>query len=152
MTAKSFCRLTGSFLGVGNLPVAPGTWGSLIPLLFLLFVPGFESPVIVFPFLLFITVSGIMIGNLTELFYKKDPEWFVLDEVAGQTIPLLLLSSSDYLLIGISFLTFRFFDITKVLKINQLQTLPGGWGIMVDDLAAGLYTLILIAGLKWIGI
>lgn len=152
MTAKSVCRLLGSCLGIGHLPVAPGTWGSLIPVFLFLFIPGFDSHFILFPFFILITVAGILIGNQTELYYKKDPEWFVLDEVAGQMIPLFILSPSDYLLIGISFLLFRFFDITKVLKINQLQMLPGGWGIMMDDLLAGVYTLILLAGLKWIGI
>ncbi|MCA0446892.1 MAG: phosphatidylglycerophosphatase A [Bacteroidetes bacterium] len=152
MTAKSVSRLLGSCFGVGNLPVAPGTWGSLIPIFPFILIPGFDSLLILIPIFILITISGILIGSQTELYFKKDPEWFVLDEVAGQMIPLLLLSSSDYLLIGLSFVFFRFFDITKVLKINQLQTLPGGWGIMVDDLAAGLYTLILIAGLKWIGI
>lgn len=152
MTAKSVCRLLGSCFGVGNLPFAPGTWGSLVPVILFLFIPFFSSGAIPFLFFVLITGAGIFIGNLTELYYKKDPEWFVLDEVAGQMIPLLVLSPSDYALAGISFAVFRFFDITKVLKINQLQSLPGGWGIMLDDLLAGIYTLILILGLKWTGI
>ncbi|MCK6600322.1 MAG: phosphatidylglycerophosphatase A [Bacteroidetes bacterium] len=143
-------RLLGSCFGAGLLPKAPGTWGSLVPVLLFLLIPGFSSlPVLVSVFIL-VTAAGIWLGYRSEVFSEKDPDWFVLDEVSGQLLPLMVLSSTDLLLAGTSFVLFRFFDISKIWKINRLQSLPGGWGIMLDDLLAGTYTLLLIGALKWI--
>jgi phosphatidylglycerophosphatase A len=71
---------------------------------------------------------------------RKDPQMVVIDEVAGQSIALLL-SPADWRHGLIALALFRLFDITKPFPVRQLENLPEGWGIVFDDVAAGLYAL-----------
>jgi phosphatidylglycerophosphatase A len=71
---------------------------------------------------------------------RKDPQFVVIDEVAGQWIALLF-SPVDWRHALIALVLFRFFDITKPFPVRQLESLPEGWGIVFDDVAAGLYAL-----------
>jgi phosphatidylglycerophosphatase A len=71
---------------------------------------------------------------------RKDPQFVVIDEVAGQAIALLLMPS-NWLGGLIALILFRLFDITKPFPVRQLENLPEGWGIVFDDVAAGLYAL-----------
>ena len=93
-------------------------------------------------------------------FGKKDPRQVVADETAGQCVALLALPwggdwSENLVLAATAFVTFRLFDIVKPPPINRIQRLGGGWGILVDDLLAGLYALAatqLLARLIWPGV
>ena len=76
----------------------------------------------------------------------RDPGRIVIDEAAGQLIALYGLTGLDWLHIGLAFAGFRFFDIVKPWPINVSQRLPGGWGVVIDDVLAGFYTL----GLLWL--
>ena len=94
---------------------------------------------------------GVWSGSEIEREKGKDPQIVVIDEVVGQWIALLLVPQT-MIWFAVSFLLFRFFDILKPWPINQLQSLPGGWGIMIDDVLAGIYAniiiqLILISGI-----
>ena len=77
---------------------------------------------------------------------SKDPSFVVIDEFAGMWIALII--SDQLFLIIMSFLLFRFFDITKFLGINKIEKLNGSLGIMLDDIVAGIYTLIIIFFIK----
>ena len=77
---------------------------------------------------------------------NKDPSFVVIDEFAGMWISLIV--SDQLFLIIMSFLLFRFFDITKFLGINKIEKLNGSLGIMLDDIVAGLYTLIIVILIK----
>lgn len=153
-----YLALAIATFGVGYLPVAPGTWGSLVGLaIFFLLRISFENnaifAVVLLAAILLITISGIWAASQTErLSGRKDPGKVVVDEVAGQlvsTLPLVLMSTTAWQMwIIVSFILFRFFDIVKPYPARQLEGLHGGLGIMCDDLVAGVYAgaIILVAG------
>ena len=153
-------------LGTGHLPVAPGTWASAaVAAVFLLaaWLSGGKGPV----------ATGVMIavavmasaacaawGGLAErTFGKKDPHQCTIDEWAGQAVAFCFLplgGGPNRLLAvaAVGFLLFRLFDIVKLLPARRLERLPGGWGVLADDLVAGLYAnvaaqLILRGALRW---
>lgn len=134
----SFHRLTGSIAGIGFLKPAPGTWGSLVAaVVFLLLQPS-----LLWLFWIFLILSlalSVWSGNQVTAHGDQDPSWFVLDEWAGQSITLLFLPEVSWWLVLLAFLLFRVFDILKPAGVNRLQDLPGGWGILLDDVLAGLY-------------
>lgn len=144
--------------GLGNLKPAPGTWGSLPPVILAFALVcvidqsmRWQIDVILFLVALCFSIACIKFGDhAEEIFKTKDPSQVVADEVAGQSIPLLFLPwylQTDYLnnaiLVAIAFISFRFFDILKPPPASGLQKLPAGWGILVDDLIAGIYALII---------
>ena len=156
--ATDYLALAIATCGVGYIPLAPGTWGSLVGLgVFLLLRVLLESNSLFIVALLsvtaLITISGIWAASQTErLSGRKDPGKVVVDEVAGQliaTIPLVLMSTTAWQMwIMVSFILFRFFDIVKPYPARQFEALHGGVGIMCDDLVAGLYAagVVLVAG------
>ena len=103
-------------------------------------------------FLLVVTVAGIAAsGRVERMVGRKDPGIIVVDEVAGMTLSVLVLPLTPGVLIG-SFFLFRLFDIVKPFPANRSQALPGGFGVMVDDLIAGGYALGILLGMRaWLG-
>jgi phosphatidylglycerophosphatase A len=91
----------------------------------------------------FITAIGIWSSTKVEPLWGEDPAKVVIDEVAGMCIGLLFLPVNVKYVIA-SFILFRFFDMVKPLWIRKTEVLPGGWGIMTDDIVAGVYTNILM--------
>jgi phosphatidylglycerophosphatase A len=90
-----------------------------------------------------ITALGIWNGNRVEKDWGKDSSKVVIDEVAGMAISLIAIPVTvPYVLIALAF--FRFFDILKPLYIRRLEKLPGGWGVMADDVLAGIYANVLL--------
>jgi phosphatidylglycerophosphatase A len=157
---KDLFALAFATWGVGYLPVAPGTWGSLVGVgIFLgwqlLRVRFFDiyrvnsasanSLWTTFSILLVIVISlvGIWSGTRVEkLTGRKDAGIVVVDEVAGQLITLFVLPyalSWDWPLILAGFLLFRLFDIWKPFPVRRFESLEGGLGVMADDIAAGFY-------------
>jgi phosphatidylglycerophosphatase A len=135
------------------LPLAPGTWGSLVGVgLFLLLVrttpPNALVPVVLVA-IVAVTCVGIWAATRTEqLSGRKDPGKVVVDEVAGQFIslfPLTLFARWSTLAVIVSFILFRFFDIVKPYPANRLQDLNGGAGVMLDDLVAGVYGAVIVS-------
>ena len=98
--------------------------------------------------ILAVTSAGIWAGSRTEaLAGRKDPGKVVVDEVAGQliaTLPLAFFRQWSIAAVMVSFVLFRFFDIVKPYPANRLQELKGGFGIMYDDLVAGVYAAVLV--------
>lgn len=144
---KSVKFILGTFFGAGLLPKAPGTWGSLasIPFIYLTALYFSFTGVIIFV----IAACLLSLWSTSESLerYGDDPSQFVLDEVAGQSIVFLFAVfqadfSHDIWILIVGFLLFRLFDIFKPIGINQLEKLPGKYGILFDDLLAGLYALI----------
>ena len=96
-----------------------------------------------------IIVVGIFSGNQLERIWGKDSYKIVIDEVAGMGITLLFIPVNwQYGLAG--WILFRFFDIVKPLYIRKMELLPGGWGVMMDDILAGLYANILVSLVIWL--
>jgi phosphatidylglycerophosphatase A len=91
----------------------------------------------------FITFLGIYVGNKVEPEWGKDSYRVVIDEVAGMLVTMLFLPANLYLLLA-GLVLFRFFDILKPLGIRKMEALPGGTGVMMDDVLAGVYGNIIL--------
>lgn len=90
-----------------------------------------------------ITLAGVWSATMVEPGWGKDSSKIVIDEAAGMCISLLFVPVTwKYLVAGL--LLFRFFDIVKPMFIRRMESLPGGWGVMMDDVLAGIYTNILL--------
>jgi phosphatidylglycerophosphatase A len=164
--ASDYLALAIATCGVGYLPLAPGTWGSLVGVGLYLLLWGVAqrvlftnaalhkftllevwSPAITFMMvsIFCVTMAGIWAASRTEkLFRRKDPGAVVVDEVSGQMIALLSgpFWVHNWWSIISAFVLFRAFDIWKPYPIRQFESLESGLGIMADDIAAGLYALI----------
>lgn len=140
--------MVASVFGAGYSPVASGTVGSLVTAVALWLLPLTRPRMVVA--LVVVTVLGIWAGSRVErALGRKDPGVIVIDEVAGMllSVVLLPLPLSIPVLVA-AFLLFRLFDIWKPFPARESQALTGGMGVMVDDLIAGFYTLVLVMGAR----
>ena len=136
-----------TFLGAGYLKPGPGTWGSVgATLLWVAFAVGAHpSPQALlfatFAAIVIVIAIGVPASTIAEREAgRTDPGFVVIDEVAGQWIALLF-CPPDWAHALISLVLFRLFDITKPFPVRRFERLPAGWGIVFDDVAAGLYAL-----------
>jgi phosphatidylglycerophosphatase A len=130
--------------GAGCSPVIPGTVGSAVTLLALWLIPF--TPWAVLWTLLAVTALGIWAASRVErMLGVKDPGVIVIDEVAGMLLSVLTLPRTLPVLIT-AFVLFRLFDIWKPFPARASQSLTGGVGVMLDDLIAGFYALVLVKG------
>ncbi len=135
-----------SLFGAGYSPVASGTVASLVTAVAIWLLPFTTLRLAVT--LVLVTLVGIWAGSRVErALGRKDPGVIVIDEVAGMLLSVIGLPRSIPVLVT-AFLLFRLFDIWKPFPARESQALTGGMGVMVDDLIAGLYTLILIMGAR----
>lgn len=133
-----------TWFGCGLNPIAPGTTGTIgaLPLYFL--VRSIGGAPLVFVTAILVTFVGVWASNIivreTE---EKDPQRIVIDEVAGV---LLALSAAPQTIAGVlaAVVLFRIFDITKPFPARRLERLPGGWGVVLDDVAAGVWAAIVL--------
>ena len=132
-----------SGLGTGYLPWAPGTWGTFAAAIVYWFVVP-DKPLLSLSLAVILSIVSIPISSAAENIYKiVDDGRIVIDEWAGYFVSVALLPHTLPYAIG-AFVLFRLFDIFKPLGIRALQKLPGGWGVTVDDIAAGVLTNILL--------
>jgi phosphatidylglycerophosphatase A len=132
-----------TFFNIGRLPLAPGTWASLVTTVLVYFIkPYWQAPLYIqIAVIVIVFVLGIPAASAAERhFKKKDPRSCVIDEVAGQMLSLLLVPHNIYLY-GAGFFLFRLFDILKPFPVRNAEKIPAGFGIMLDDIVAGLYAL-----------
>ncbi len=136
-TVPRAVRLLATGAGAGFIPVAPGTAASLLGAI--IAFPLLEVPWPVFlGVTLLLTAAAVFVSTrMAEALGQPDPPVVVIDEIVGMWFAALLLPSSLYDLTA-AFLLFRLFDVVKPLFISRLEQLPGGWGIVADDVAAGL--------------
>jgi phosphatidylglycerophosphatase A len=128
--------------------VAPGSVASAITVLVLWLVP--VSRVVLLSAFGVVTLVGIWAAHRAEgLLGAKDPHAIVIDEVAGMILSVLAFPLTVPVLV-VGFLLFRVFDVVKPFPARRSERLPGGLGVMADDLVAGLYALIGLALLRWI--
>ncbi len=129
--------------GSGNLPVAPGTWGSLValPLAAVLAIVGGQWLLALGVLLAF--VAGVWAsGRYARVVGREDPGSVVIDEIAGQWLAILPVAL-DWRYYLVAFVLFRFTDITKPWPCRRAEQMPGGIGIMADDIVAGFYAGVL---------
>ena len=155
-------RIVNSCFGLGFMPIAPGTWGSLpVMIIFGLLVAGGAGAA---------KINAIMlglafIGSVATVAYssasiaargKKDPSEVVMDEFAGQALAFIAIRAiapvDAFAAAALGFLLFRLFDITKPWLIRKLETLPGGYGILADDLGAGIVAAIILNVFNILGV
>jgi phosphatidylglycerophosphatase A len=140
--------LLATALGAGYFPFAPGTVGSLVGLAFfwpLHFAPAWAQ---VAATVILYFVSVLASGRLAARLGRKDPGVVVVDEVVGMWVTLLFVPFTPAAAAA-GFLLFRALDVFKPWPARQFESLPGGWGIMTDDVMAGIYAnLLLHAGLR----
>jgi phosphatidylglycerophosphatase A len=140
---KVFWRTVASFFGLGLFPFAPGTLTSLaIVLLYRFLMVGWAWPLLAVFLLLVVLGIPAASAYATEL-KATDPRRVVIDEAAGQLFVLILVPAG-WTLLAAGFLLFRFFDIVKPFPIRKAESLPGGWGIMADDVAAALAAKVIL--------
>ena len=133
-----------SFFYTGFFPFAPATFASLVWLAVYLYVPGgawLSNPVVV----LCTVPVAIYLAHEGEKYYGRDPSCVVIDEFVGMQVTFLAMEPS--LLIGaIGFVLFRIFDVLKPFPAGRAERLPGGLGVVTDDVVAGIYgRLVLLA-------
>lgn len=165
--ANDFCLLLAQGLGAGRIPIAPGTFGSLLGLVWCMVLLDFG--------ILWLYLAGCLVGVLASVWLcgraerilkQKDPSSVVLDETVALPIcfipwvvaqwwpqgvlpdPAHFFSQPNLWATLVVFVLFRIFDIAKPWPIRQSQSLPGGWGVTIDDVLAALYvalmTLVLV--------
>ncbi len=131
-------RLISTCCGVGYSTYAPGTIGSLL---------GFLLALLLNDHFLFVAIiifffTGVWASRLTaEETGAEDPQIVVIDEVVGMMVTLLFIPKTLFFYIA-GFVLFRLFDITKPLVIRKSETVKGGWGVMLDDVLAGVFANI----------
>jgi len=136
-----------TFFGAGFGKPGPGTWGSVATVLlwFAYAWLAHPAPLTLTLALVLAIVLTLLVGIPASTIVaresgRKDPQFVVIDEVAGQAITLLFAPIGWQYALS-AFILFRLFDITKPFPVRQLERLPAGWGIVLDDVGAGLYAL-----------
>ncbi len=157
-TLLDYISLAIATFGVGYLPLAPGTWGSAVGVLIFLLYVNFTtfsnfSTVAWIIFVVAVCAIGTWAAQRAErIFNEEDPQRVVVDEVAGQLITYSAVVVSDWKHLLVGFILFRLFDIWKPYPINKLQDLHGGFGVMADDVLAGIYSAMIIYSLTFFNI
>ena len=129
-------------VGVGFSPILPGTLGSLVGLFLYLF--AFRSFFLYGVATFFLFGLGLLASHAAlKTTTEKDPSWIVIDETLGMMISFFQIPPRIPLLV-IGFALFRFFDSVKPFPLERLETLKGEWGILMDDVGAGIYTSIIL--------
>jgi phosphatidylglycerophosphatase A len=121
----------------GYSPVAPGTAGSVVGILFFL-IPGFGTPIPLATAVIIGFFIGTYTSNRMEKRFGEDPSIVVIDEIVGMWISLLFLPNNLFVIFT-AFILFRIFDIVKPQPARYMEKFPHGWGIMLDDVVAGIY-------------
>jgi phosphatidylglycerophosphatase A len=139
--------LFATFFYTGFFPFAPATFASLVFVLIYALVPGGDW-IAQWTIFLPTLVLSIPASTRMERTHGKDPHCVVIDEIVGMQIVLLSATPTTGGLVA-AFALFRIFDVWKPFPIDRLQSLPGGWGIVVDDMLAGVYAraVLMLAGL-----
>ncbi|MEN6508757.1 MAG: phosphatidylglycerophosphatase A [Smithella sp.] len=124
--------------GAGLSPVAPGTVGTLVGLVICLFSYPLAWPLRLLYVVAISAVSVYVAGQAEKLYGKTDDQRIVIDEIAGLQVTMLPVAITGLHLL-LAFVLFRIFDIWKPFPLNRFQKFPGGWGVVADDLGAGVY-------------
>jgi phosphatidylglycerophosphatase A len=146
--APAWASLAATFFGIGRLRPGPGTWGSAAAVLVWATIARSIPVALRTEVLAALALLAVLIGipaatRFARASGLKDPQSVVIDEVAGQWIALLFAPVAWKSLLA-GFILFRAFDILKPPPVRQLERLPEGTGIVMDDVAAGLYALLVM--------
>lgn len=147
-----FYKFIATGFGAGYSKFAPGTMGALVALLFWLLsaytLSAQTTLILTVICIVVFTVLGIYCTDKVIPSWGKDPSRVVVDEMVGVWIPLLIASKDQAYTYILAFVLFRLFDIFKPLGIRKMENLKGGLGVMMDDVLAGVYSLIVLFLIK----
>ena len=144
----------GTVAGAGYFPYAPGTVGSAVGIGLVAAIGAIPVAQAWRAILLGLGAGAVFAvgvwsaGRCEKFFGRMDPGQVVIDEVVGQAVAFLLAPHTSWKLLLAGFALFRLFDITKPFPASRAERLPAGWGIMVDDVVAGIYAMVVMA---WLG-
>ncbi|MBD3231225.1 phosphatidylglycerophosphatase A [Candidatus Dependentiae bacterium] len=142
-----FYKLFATVFFIGYTPFCPGAICSFITIMSLYFLPAFTFLYSIL-ILIFLFLTGVWTSNkIAVLNNLKDPSIVVIDELVGMWISVLFIPKIWWLYL-LAFLFFRFFDVLKIYPINKLENLNKGWGIMLDDVGAGIISFFLVHIIK----
>ncbi|MBN1474247.1 MAG: phosphatidylglycerophosphatase A [Syntrophaceae bacterium] len=138
ITKDKIIKVLATGFGAGLSPVMPGTAGTLVGVLICLaFLPLHW----IFRCLFVAALVGVAVyvsGRAEEIYGKKDDQRIVIDEIAGFLLAMLPVAI-NFLNLALAFFLFRIFDIWKPYPLRKFQEFPGGWGVVADDIGAGIY-------------
>ena len=139
---KKLIKLLATCFGLGYAPVAQGTIASMAGLIIYLLIHTHTT--LYLPITIICLIVGFLVSHRAErLFGGKDPKEIVIDDLCGVLLVFIYIPFKPlYIIVG--FISYRLLDICKLYPINKLEKLPAGWGIMLDDIAAGLYANIIL--------
>ena len=146
-----FVKFAATGLGLGYSPIIPGTIGSLLGILIFFILIQFNVPLLISGCIIAaLFFLGVITATKAEkIFNKKDPGTIVIDEVVGCLVYLYVIPLEIWCII-LGFIIYRILDIIKPFPAGSAEELRGGWGIMLDDLIAGVYTGIIINIILWL--
>lgn len=138
--------------GVGFSPIWPGTFGSLVGVLIYLGMEGLHAGAYYPHVIIFFLIAGTWASWRVEQLYGHDAQIIAIDEVIGQMITFAAAAgryplSALYIIIGLAL--FRFFDSLKPFPIRHLERLPGGFGVVADDVGAGIFSLVVLVLIRY---
>ncbi len=142
-------RLIATGLFSGYIHLSPGTAGSFVGLFLYWFLPGSESVFfsVVLVLLFFLGVWAATRFDVET--HSKDNQQIVIDEIVGMFVTLILMEKK-ILWLAIGFILFRLFDIYKPYPVRHAEKFPRGWGVMLDDVAAGVYAAAALRFIHWV--
>lgn len=139
-----FHKLVATVGGIGYIGKGGGTVAAIVCCIIWFIVPAnFHTPLWEVVLTVLICVIGTWSSNIVDAIWGKDSSKVVIDEAAGMMITLSLIPVSIINIVA-GLILFRFFDIVKPLLIRKLEQLPKGWGVMADDILAGLYAHLVL--------
>lgn len=150
----TLAAMVATGFGVGLIPFAPGTFGTLVGLPLAWGVQHLPTIGLRLLAIVAVCAAGIPLCTLAarRLGGKKDPGSIVLDEIASLPITFWLVPMESWTVIAAGFVLHRLFDITKPPPARQLESLPSGFGIMADDWIAGIYSNVALRLVLWSGV
>jgi phosphatidylglycerophosphatase A len=144
-----FYKFFATGAGTGYISVAPGTFGAAVGVLLWWGLSGLPQFIFVPTVIAFIFFSVWVSNGAQRLFGGEDPQKITIDEVAGMLVTVVFHQFCWVTAIA-GFVLFRIFDIAKPFPIRRFEKLPGGWGIVLDDVLAGVYANICLWGVMWV--
>ncbi len=139
--------------GVGYFPWAPGTVASLVALGvgYAATVSNGFSPIWLALAAVILLIPAVLVSEIAEKRYaQSDPNSVVIDEVIGQWLAVSVAAGDNQVHWVLAFILFRVFDIAKPYPIRKCEHFPRGWGVVADDVAAGLCAMMILASVRWL--
>ena len=153
MTKNRLVLFVATACGIGYFPWAPGTVASLVALGvgYVATVSSGFSPVWLALGAAILFIPAVLVSEIAEKQYaQSDPSSVVIDEVVGQWLAVSVAAGDNQMHWLLAFVLFRVFDIVKPYPIKKAERFSGGWGVVADDVAAGLCAMMILASVRWL--